>query len=365
MAFHSSRITYEVTVTRFNNLPIIDCDLHNDLPALAALYPYLPDHWVDYCNESAFVGPDANDYPRNSPLTARPGSKPANGPPGSDLELFRQQVLDPWQTEIGILNCAYRVGSVHNQDLAASLATAVNQWQIDEWLAKEPRLRASIVVPSQNPERAAREIDRFGDHPGFVQVVLPVRSEAPYGNLRYDPIYEAATRHDLVIGIQYGGAPGHPSTPSGWPLTFWEEYASMAQVFQSQVISLIIEGVFDRFPTLRVVLIEGGWTWLPSLMWRLDKEWKGLRHNTPWVRRLPSQYMLEHLRLTTQPMDAPPTAEQMRQVIEQLESDEMLLFASDYPHHHFDEPEAAIPATLGEATLRKVLAENARSFYRL
>jgi predicted TIM-barrel fold metal-dependent hydrolase len=279
--------------------------------------------------------------------------------------LLRQQALDPWPVEIGILNCAYRVASVHNQDLAAALATAVNHWQVDEWLAKEPRLRASIVVPSQNPERAAAEIERWGDHPGFVQVVLPVRSEAPYGNLRYDPIYAAAVRHDLVVGIQYGGAPGHPSTPSGWALTYWEEYTGMAQVFQSQVISLIIEGVFDRFPTLRVALIEGGWTWLPSLMWRLDKEWKGLRHNTPWVKRLPSEYMREHLRLTTQPMDAPPTPQQLHQILEQLESDELLMFATDYPHWQFDHPDEALPTELPEPLLRKILSDNARAFYRL
>jgi predicted TIM-barrel fold metal-dependent hydrolase len=279
--------------------------------------------------------------------------------------LFQAQALEPWNTEIGILNCAYRVGSVHNQDLAAALATAVNQWQVEAWLDKEPRLRASIVVSSQNPERSAREIDRWGDHPGFVQVILPVRSEAPYGNLRYDPIYEAAVRHDLVVGIHYGGAPGHPSTPSGWALTYLEEYAGMAQVFQSQVISLIIEGVFDRFPSLRIALIEGGWTWLPSLLWRIDKEWKGLRHNTPWVKRLPSAYAHEHIRLTTQPMDAPPDAHQLRQIIEQLESDELLMFATDYPHWQFDTPEEALPAVFEEPLLSKILSGNARTWYRL
>lgn len=352
-------------MTIFNGQRLIDTDLHNDLPALKALYPYLPDHWVDYCNESAFVGPDANDYPAGSPLTARPGSKPTSGPPGSDLALLCAQALDPWPTEIGILNCAYRVSSVHNPDLALALATAVNRWQIDEWLDKEPRLRASIVVPSQTPERAAQEIDRMADHPGFVQVTLPVRSDAPLGNLRYDPIYAAAVRHDLVVGIHYGGAPGLPSTPAGWALTYLDEYASMAQVFQSQVISLIVEGVFDRFPTLRVALIEGGFTWLPSLMWRLDKEWKGLRHNTPWVRRLPSDYMRQHIRLTLQPLDAPPNAQQMLQVIDQMDSDELLMFSTDYPHYHFDTPEEALPAQLPEPLLAKILAANARSFYRL
>lgn len=355
---------------------VIDCDLHNELPRLETLYPYLADHWVDYCHESAFRGPDANDYPANAPISARPGTKPTQGPPGSDLTLLREQALNgvPWQVETAILNCAYRTASVHNHDLAMALATAVNQWQVEQWLEKEPRLRASIVVPSQNPERTAAEIERWGDHPGFVQVVLPVRSDAPYGNLRYDPIYAAAVKHDLVIGIQYGGAPGHPSTPVGWATTFIEEYASMAQVFQSQVMSLIAEGVFDRFPTLRITLIEGGFTWMPALMWRIDKEWKGLRHNTPWVKRLPSAYMREHIRLTTQPVDAPPNQEQLRQIITQLDSEEMLLFGSDYPHWHAatgetdgqqEEAAQAWAGAVSDSLLAKILRDNARSWYRL
>jgi len=354
------------TMTIFGAHKVIDCDLHNELPALKVLYPYLPDYWVDYCNESAFVGPDANDYPKGAPTTARPETTPpGGGPPGSDLDLLRTQALDAWNAEFGILNCAYRVSSVHNQDLAAALATAINRWQIDEWLAKEPRLRASLVVASQNPQLAAEEIDRSGQHPGFVQVVLPVRSEAPYGNRRYDPLYEAAVRHNLVVGIQYGGAPGHPSTPSGWALTYLEEQAGMAAVFQSQVISMVIEGVFDRFPTLRVALIEGGFTWLPSLMWRIDKEWKGLRHNTPWVRRLPSEYMREHMRLTIQPIDGPANPVHLRQIIDQIDSDAMLMFATDYPHWRFDQPADALPVTLEEPLLTKILSENARAFYRL
>lgn len=345
---------------------VIDCDLHNELPGLGPLLPYLPDHWRAYAQESAFTGPDANDYPKGAATTARPGSRPANGgPPGSELALLQEQVLDGWPVEIGILNCSYRVASVHNEDLAASLATAINQWQVDAWLTQEPRLRASIVVPSQNPELAAQEIARWGEHPGFVQVVLPVRSLMPYGKRHYDPIYRAADRYGLVVGIQYGGGEGHPSTPAGWPSTYLEEMAGMVQVFQSQVISLIIEGVFDRFPDLRVTLIEGGFTWLPSLMWRTDKEWKGLRHNTPWVKRPPSEYMREHIRLTVQPVDAPPDAAYLLQILEQIESDEMLLFATDYPHWHFDTREEAWPAATAASVTAKIMGENARAWYRL
>ena len=337
-------------------LPTIDCDLHNEVPSKETLYPYLADYWMDYCRDSAFVGPDAADYPATIPTSARPGAAAIPG-----LAEIQEKALNG--AEIGILNCAYRAQSVRNEELAAAQATAVNRWQVVEWLEKEPRLRASLVVPSQNPALAAAEIERWGEHPGFVQVILPVRSEAPYGNRRYDPIFEAATRHNLVVGINFGGAAGNPPTPAGWPSLYVEEYAGMAQIFQSQATSLVMEGAFDRFPDLRVVFIESGFTWLPSLMWRMDKEWKGLRHNTPWVKRAPSHYWKEHLRLTIQPVDGPPNASHLRQIVEQIGSDEMLLYGSDYPHLH--ESENALFATLSVALEKKIRSENARTFYRL
>ena len=343
--------------------PIIDCDIHNELPNLDPLIPYLEEHWVAYINESAFVGPNASDYPARAPTSARKGTKPKNGPPGSDSELLKKQALDAWDVEIGILTCAYRVQSVHNENLSASLATAINQWQIDAWLNRDNRLRASLVVPSQNPVLAAREIERFGGHPGFVQVIVPVRSYQPYGKSLYDPLFESAVKHDLAIGIHYGGASSLPPTPVGWPLTYAEEMADMAQIFQSQVMSLVVEGAFDRFPELRVALIEGGWTWMPALMWRIDKEWKGLRRDIPWVKRPPSEYIREHIRMTLQPMDAPPEAEYLLQIMDHLESDDMLMFSTDYPHWHFDEPIDAIPRGLSDTLLGKILYENAKAFY--
>ena len=110
---------------------VIDCDIHNEVPSLKTLSPYLPEHWQAYINESAFTGPDANDYPKNVPTTARPGSRPADGPAGSDLALMRQQVLDLWDVDYGILTNSYWPQSIHLEDLAADMATAVNQWQID------------------------------------------------------------------------------------------------------------------------------------------------------------------------------------------------------------------------------------------
>ncbi len=355
-----------MTMVTNGHPPAIDCDIHVNVAGVETLFPYLPPYWVEHINQSVFKGPSEASFPANAPTTARPGTRPPEGgPPATRLEQVREQHLDPLGIEIGIIQCAYGIDSLRNPDAAIAFASAVNDWLIAEWLDKEPRLRAAMVVPNQLPAEAAREIDRVGDHPGFVQVYLPVRSHHPYGNRLYHPLWEAIARHDLVAGLHFGGAPGNPPFPSGWPSYYAEEYAGMAQVFQSQVTSIISEGVFDLFPTLRVVLVEGGFTWVPAFMWRFDKEWRNLRRLVPWVKQSPAAYMRQHIRVTIQPLDSPPTPHQMQQVVEQLGSEEMLLYASDYPHAHLADPEQALLADLPPDLARKIRSENARAFYRL
>ena len=344
---------------------LIDCDIHNTVPNVEALFPYLSKYWVEHVQQSVFKGAGTTYYPPNAPLAARPGSKPENGPPGSSLALLQEQVLDPLGIEIGLLNCLYAIDSLHNPEAATSFASAVNDWQIAEWLDHDPRLRASIVVPVQLPELAAREIDRVGAHPGFVQVLLPARAEHPYGSRLYRPMWEAIARHNLVAGIHFGGAPGNPPFPSGWPSHYFEEYAGMAQVFQSQLASIVSEGVLDLFPTTRIALLESGFTWLPAFMWRFDKEWRNLRQLVPWVKRAPSEYLRDHVRLTVQPLDSPPTTAELLNTIAEIGSDDLLMFATDYPHRHHADPAHDLLPHLPEALARKIRHENARAWYGL
>ena len=344
---------------------LIDCDVHNTVPKVEALFPYLSRYWVEHVQNSVFKGAGTTYYPPNAPLTARPGSKPDDGPPGSSLALLQAQVLDPLNIEIAILNCLYAIDSLHNPEAAVSFASAVNDWQIAEWLDRDPRLRASIVVPVQLPELAAREIDRVGDHPGFVQVLLPVRSQHPYGSRLFRPMWEAINRRNVVAGIHFGGAPGNPPFPSGWPSHYFEEYAGMAQVFQSQLASIVSEGVLDLFPTTRIALLESGITWLPAFMWRFDKEWRNLRQLVPWVKRAPSEYIRDHVHLTVQPLDTPPTTDELLKVIEEIGADDLLLFATDYPHQHVADPAQDLLPHLPEALARKIRHENARALYGL
>ena len=341
----------------------IDCDVHLVVPSVEVLLPYLAEHWRAYIRETAFKGPVDTSYPRGAAIGGETNGT-AGGEPATDLDTLRAAVFDAGRADLAILTCAYAVDSVRNPFAAAALAGAVNDWQREHWLEREPRLRGSIVVPSQDPLLAAAEIERVGGHPAFVQVSLPVHAEALYGTRRYYPIYEAALRHDLVIGIHFGGNPGNPPTPVGWPTSYAEAYVGMASVFQSQLIGLVAEGAFDRFPALRVVLIESGVTWLPSLLWRLDKEWKGLRREVPWVRRLPSAYVREHVRLTTAPFDAPPNPARIAELVEQVGAD-LLLYATDFPHRHDEQPPDAFLQDLPPAVTRQIRRENAAAFYRL
>ena len=338
---------------------IVDADLHNIVPNIEALLPYMDTHWQEYFRNSRFKGPVDSSYPAGAETSIRPTLSPNAATTLADIQ---QNVLDRHNVDIAILNCTYEVESLHNPDMAASCARAVNQWQVEHWLEQDKRLRGSIVVPSKVPELAAKEIDYWGQHPGFVQLFLPVRSQHLYGTRSFWPVLQAAVRNNLAVCIHYGGASGYPSTPTGWPSWHIEEYVGMAQVFQSQLINLVVEGVFAQFPDLRVVIAEGGWTWLPSLMWRLDKEWRGLRFEIPWVAKAPSDLIRKHVRFTLQPIDSPPDTIRLKQTLEQFESDELLLFSSDYPHWH-DSAETLLKL-VSTGQHAKIMGLNAQAFYR-
>ncbi len=345
---------------------IIDTDIHIAFPSPETLCSYLGARWRDYYRMFGARGYAGSHYPRAMPNAARHDSWPADGaPPGSSLSLLQEQLLDEWEIEIGILNPLLGVGEQRNLEFGAAFARAINTWQLADWVEAEPRLRASIVVPWEDGALAAAEIDHWGGHPGFVHALLIARTTEPLGRRKYWPLYEAACRHDMPVAIHFGGAGGAPITGSGYPSHYIEDHGGMPQAFQAQVISLIFEGVFQQFPTLRFVLIEGGFAWIPPLLWRMDNAWRKLGSEVPYVSEPPSLIFRRHFWVSTQPMEEPFQAGQFRQLLGQLDLDDHLLFATDYPHWDFDAPDRAFPIPLDKERRRKFMAENARRLYRL
>jgi len=359
---------------------LIDCDVHNALPSDDALHPYMPAEWrarrdrLSYLpaqfravrenlGDRSYIGAE---YPRPTPRASRVDAwPPGGGPPASDLEFTRAQLLDAWNIRYAILNPLLGIGEMLNLELAAVMARAANDWLAAEWLDRDPRLRASIIVPYEDGPAAAREIDRVAGDRRFVQVLVLSRMIEPMGRRRYWPIYEACERHGLPLAVHNGGWGGHPITPAGYPSYYIEDAAAMAGAFQAQVTSLVCEGALQQFPTLRVVLIEGGFAWLPALCWRLDRAWRKLRSEVPYLDRPPSEVVRERFWMSTQPMEEPERPEQFPELLDQIGMTGHIMFSTDYPHWDFDAPVQSFPARLPAAATQQILHDNAAELYGL
>jgi predicted TIM-barrel fold metal-dependent hydrolase len=347
------------------DLGAIDCDIHPGVPSTAVLLPYMDDYWRDQFVSRAIDGLELASYPPNAPLSCRPDWRPAKGKPGTDIAMLRSQALDAFGIRLAICNPLYGGQVALSETMGAVVCRAVNDWIAKEWLDLEPRLRASIVVSGQSPELAAEEIEDRARDRRFVQVLMLASGEMLLGRRYYWPIYRAAERLSLPIGIHAGTMYRHPTTPNGWPTHYLQDYAANSNLFASQLQSLISEGIFGKFPRLRVVLMESGVTWLPGFMWRSDKTWRGVRGEVPWVTQPPSALVREHVRLTVQPIDAPADPAQLGRIIDQLGSDDMLLFATDYPHWQFDGDQVLAPGLPARLRQRILLDNPLQTFPRL
>ena len=347
---------------------IIDADVHHTV-GLQDLMPYLSEYWRNFIKATRLTGIPSNPYPKTGNAGVRSDSAPpGGGRPGSDPDFVRTQLLDEWGIEYAILNSNFQMlALLPHTDFAIALATATNEWTREYWLERDSRFKASIVIPAQDADESAREIDRaMASHPGFVQVLLPSSSDKPYGHRRYHKIYEAAARHGIPIGIHLGGATAStpPPSPNGW-FSFYIEFHAIggAMSMMTHMASMVCEGVFAKWPSLKVVMMEGGFGWIPSVMWRLDKDWKGMRHEVPWVERRPSEYIREHFHFTTQPIEEPDDPRQLQQILDMIATDTFFLFATDYPHWDFDSPDRALQPIRKELR-SKILYDNAKALYR-
>lgn len=352
-----------------SRLAIADCDIHHS-PAngMKGLFPYLEKRWRDHLTNfgplprQAFQSGPA--YPKSQPDASRRDSwPPEGGRPGSSLAFMQRHHLDPHNITLGVLAMIRpHPGSFQNGYLAGAVAQAMNRWQVAEWTGPEPRLKASILIPYEDGEASAGEIRRWADHPDYVQALMLSRTAEPAGQKRYWPIYRAAAETGIPIGIHAFGFGGYPVSGSGWPSYYIEDMVGHAQSCQTMLTSMVFEGIFERFPGLKIVLIEAGFAWLPALCWRLDKLWDRLRAETPHLRRKPSEYIRDHVWLTSQPMEEPEVRSRALDAIGWIGWDRML-FATDYPHWDYDDPAHVLPNDVTERQRRDFFLNNAWTLY--
>jgi predicted TIM-barrel fold metal-dependent hydrolase len=356
--------------------PVIDLDVHHEWPSQDVLVSYMSRGW----QEQVTGYPPSKQYPLipcNHLGTPPPGptrveAYPEDGTaPGSSYELMRDQLLDPFNIERAVLgyNSGLVIPAILNPYLASELARAANDWSIEQWLDRgDDRLWGTVIVANQLPDEAAAEVRRVGPHPRMVEVRLcsnPIGK--PFGHPLYHPIYEAAEELDLAIAIHIGGEAGGgmgiSPIGSGVPSLYLEHHMHFPQGIFSHLVSFIAHGVFEKFPTLRLLIVEAGVAWIPWFLWRFDGEYKAIRRETPWLKRLPSEYFRDHVRVTTQPLETSPKREHLFEMLDWVDGRELICFSSDYPHWDTDEV-AHVARRLPASWHAQVFRDNALALYR-
>lgn len=375
--------------------PVIDADVHHMFSSgvgnLAGVAGYLSDHWREYIG----FGPDLK--PNGSAQYRMPGGGmfpnprtsimdsahvPGGGYPGSDAGYMATDHLDRYGIERAILlpGSTLTLGGITNADFANDIMRATNDWTVREWLDRDSRYAGSILVYPRDPMAAAAEIRRLAGDRRFVQVAMNY-PPCLMGGRQLWPIYEAANEARLPVALHPGGShsganPGNSA--AGDETNFFELHVSIGFPALGHVLSLIGEGVFEKFPDMRVAIVEYGLAWLPFLMWRMDMEFRSNRDDVPWLTKLPSEYVHEFFRFTTQPLEIPTVRrsgagstvqgkadpQKLVQLLSLIDAQDLMMFSSDYPHWDFDNPDSVIkdlPAEWQE----KILHLNARRFYRL
>lgn len=352
-------------------LAIVDCDIHPIQGSASEMLPYLSRQWQDHMKS---FGPHVRQglaegiaWPRMMAAGQRADAyPPEGGPPGSKYEMLRDQHLDPNGVEHGMLIALSKGGmEERNQGYAAALMHGVNEWQLDNWVDRDPRLHAGVVVLADDIESSIKELELRGQDARFSQVILSPRTVEPLGRRRFWPLYARAQEMDIPIALHPAAIPGGaPSTGAGWPTYYMQEHFTFATAAESMASSLVLEGVFQEFPRLKIAMIESGFSWAPTLGWRMDRIWERMRAEVPHLKRPPSEYLRENFWFATQPMEEPENPQDLLQIFEWVGWDR-LMYSSDYPHWDFDDPRFVIRVSLNDEQRSKLFRDNAKALYKL
>ena len=322
---------------------IFDCDIHQTYSHQAELYPYLEEPYLTRIKKSGLGYPPS---PYISPIGyKRPEAKPEEGTAGSDLNFLAGQIFGDFGIDKAVLNGhgIFSVSYILETDFPVALARAYNLWMIEEWLNKDNRLYGSLHIAMQNPPETAKMIRELGGHPQVIQVIVPSQTTLPITHKFYDPILRAISDMDLVLAFHtwQPSVMTPPATPLGNPTSYieWRTLAGFPSI--AQMVTAVMSGLFIEYPNLKCLFLEGGFSWLPYHLWRMDQLYKSFRSEVPWLKMMPSEYITKHCTFGTQPIEEPTDNNHLSEIIDMIHGNKSLVYASDYPHWDADEPKFA------------------------
>lgn len=343
-------------------LPVIDVSVH-PRPKTGELQKYLPKVW-----QHRRLPPGERYYYPNPLGDYVKEAYTASGPPGSDPDLTAQHLFDEAGIDQAIL-LPLTLGLLPDIDLLTAICSAINEWQADTWLSKynsDSRYKGTIRIAPGSPQAAIAEIEKWASHKEFVQIGVPMQSLQLYGTRVFLPIWEAAVHHGLPVVIHLDAETGVENAPTtGGYLRHYLAYAAyQPMTFVNHLTSFMVNGIFDALPGFRVVFADGGYDMCAPFIWRLDKDYRPMRGDMPWMKKLPSNYIKDHVRFVAHTMEGPEDPATLDEWLDISDAKETLMFGSNYPYWNTLHPNAAF-ATTQPALRSRILAGTAAELYGL
>lgn len=246
-------------------------------------------------------------------------------------------------------------------DYETALAFAYARWTAEAILPHSNSIKAMLYLPFGDPDGCVELVRRYSDTPGVIGFMVTSTRRHPIYDNRYMPLYELLESKGMTLAFH---------TVSHWqdaPFLQLNRFLSAHALgfpFYNmiQLTNIVVNGIPERFPRLKLLFIEAGLAWLSFLMHRLDAEYMNRSADAPLLRHKPSHYMRQFY-YTTQPMEVPEDMSQLESFFRLVGVDQ-ILYASDYPHHDFDLPASIwdLPF-LSTAEKKQVLGGNAERLF--
>jgi uncharacterized protein len=252
-------------------------------------------------------------------------------------------------------------------ELACAIARAYNRWLSEYSAESGRRIRGAAPIPLHDVRLALEEVDYAHEMLGlraFWTRPNPVGGRM-IGHREFDPFYEALESLDAPLSLHEGSGSMMKNIGNDRFNETWLEQHACVHPMEQQMamLSLVVQGVFERHPGLRVAFMESGCAWLPAWLHRLDEHaelvgWK----DAPDLAQKPSDYFKRQCFISCDPDE-----ELLYQVVDVL-GDGNVIFATDFPHPDSKYPEALksfleLPR-VADSSKRRILWDNAISFYR-
>jgi predicted TIM-barrel fold metal-dependent hydrolase len=345
---------------------VVDCDAHY-VESISDLKPYFPEPWQTrmelggYESERWLLPSSTGDrtvYGRIQREGAYAPGKDGMSPEDIPETMDYLGVDESIQLTHQMLNFA---GLTADDDRPVALTNAYIDYMLEEVVDPDEGIYTMCVLPYQVPEAAVELVERVGDEDGLAGFMMVTPgTEPPFGHERYEPIYEAVEKTGKPLNFHSGGSGLDESHISGYSKFIETHTLGFLFANISQITSVVIQGIPEKFPDLDIIFQESGIAYIPMLGARLDAEYRKRPSEAPMLEKPPSEYLREFY-YSTQPLDEPGHNRYLEDVIELCGGPDHLMYASDYPHWDFDPPSAIaeIPF-LSEDEKQQILAGTAR-----